>query len=169
MKQNLKIFLCIAIVVLIVLIRILYVSNALYKTKVSGNELTSVASPKVRLINETTNVSVLDLNKYTHEFSVVNYDSANNITEVSLDYKLAFELTDIDAPISMKLYKIENGQAKEIELNNLETKNSFSFTTNGKQEDNYKLEMWFNLESGKMDENTNINVKLKSFQTEPKK
>ena len=159
----------ITIISLIVLLSIsLIVTKALYKGSDEGQANLSVASVKTRLINQTTHVEVLDLQKYTNEFSVVNYDENNQISEVGLKYTLSFELTDEDAPIDMKLYKINsNGTETEVSLNrNLET-GSYSFEAGKSGEDKYKLEMWFNLATGKMDENVDLKVNVKSVQVEP--
>lgn len=169
MKKG-KMIIVIAIITVILSVSLI-ATKALYKGKETGHANLSVASPKIRLINETTHIEVLDLEKYTNEFKVVNYDQERETSEVGLKYTLFFELTDEDAPIDMKLFKIkDNGTEEEVKLNkNLETDSNYSFDAGIPQEDNYRLEIWFNLESGKMDENVDLKVNLKSVQVEPEK
>lgn len=160
----------IGILVLIIFLLInLTITFALYKSNKSGNVQISVASPKIRIINSTTHIDTLDLNKYSNNFKIVNYDEENNISEVGMDYTLSFSYTDKNAPIDIKLYEIEdNGSEKEIQLdNNRTTIESTNFNGNIKQEKNYRIEIVFNLETGHMQENVDVNINLNSIQVKP--
>lgn len=160
----------IIIVTLIMLISIgLLTTYSLYKSTEEGQAGLSVASPKVRIISEPATIEELDLQTYSNEFSVVNYDENENVTEVGLDYTLSFEATDKKAPIGAKLYRIEDdGNETEMELDeNLNTTSKLNFTAGSKQEDKYKLEIYFNLENGKMEENTDFKINLKAIQVQP--
>ena len=159
----------IEILILITILSIsLIITNALYKGEKKGQANLSVASPKIRLINETTHIEELDFEIYSNDFKVVNYDENGDVTEIALNYILLFDMTNEDAPIDMKLYKIEeNGSETEVTLDkNLETVPE-SFETGEKQKNNYRLKMWFNLETGHMDENVDLNINLKAIQVQP--
>lgn len=125
--KNKKIMIIIAL--LIVLSISLSLTMALYKSSKSGQAQLSVASPKIRLVNETTHIEELDLKHYSNNFKVVSYDESGKNSEVGLKYNLKLEITDEDAPIDMKLFKINsNGTETEVELNkNLETKSTYNF------------------------------------------
>lgn len=180
MKGKLKKFLFIFIIVLLLLCS----SYAVYKTNVSGNTVTEIASPQIRIVSEnnynesddayvntaTTHIKVLDNTRaYSNQFKVVNYDEQNCITEVGMNYKLKLSCTDKMAPIDIKLYKIgSNGTEQEIALNeNLETTDLFEFIANEKEEQNYRVELSYNLSSGKMKKNVDVKVDVIATQVSP--
>lgn len=184
MKENVKKFLLIFIIGLLILCGVIYISYAAYKTNVSGNSITEIATPKIRIISEnnynenddeyantaTTHIKELDnTSVYSNQFKVVNYDEQNYVTEVGMNYKLKLSYTDKLAPIDLKLYKIENdGTEKEVVLNEkLETTDFFEFIANKKEEQNYRVELNFNLSSGKMEKNVDVKVDVIATQVSP--
>lgn len=159
------------LVLIILLILSLTITYALYKSNDNGQAKVSVASPKIRIVNTKTHVEKLDLNTYKNEFKVVNYDEEDNISEVGMDYTLSFSISDEDAPIDIRLFKIESdGSEREIKLNkNKNTVESFNFKAKTKDEDKYRVEIMFNLVTGHMDENVDLNINLNSIQVRPLK
>ena len=146
-------------------INIIY-TKALYKTKNYGQIDIKVASPKIRLINQITNINELDLNTYINEFKVVNFDENGNFSDVKMNYILNFEMSDKNAPIDIKLYKIDvNGNESQIPLNeNMEMTSGCLMQAEKIQEDKYKLKIKYNFKNTKMNNDIDLKINLKSIQ-----
>lgn len=185
MKKKIKKVLFIVLIAFILLSSILYVSNALYKTKVNGTAKTMVASPKIGIISEsnynessdayaqtpTTHIKILDnVKTHSNKFKVVNYDENGEITEVGLRYKLKFSFSDKNAPLDLKLYNVlENGTEQEVALNDkLETIDSFEFKADKQEQQIFRTELKFDLTSGKMEENVDVKADITAIQVLPK-
>lgn len=137
-----------------------------YKSIKNAKINSKIAKPKVRIVSETVNVEELDLKKYTNEFSVVNYNENNEVSEIDLEYMLSVGFSKENLPISTKLYRINgDGNESEIELNkDFCVNEKFKMKSDNKTEDKYKLEMWFNLQNSQMPDDVEVMINLKAIQ-----
>lgn len=109
------------------------IGKAFTETNISSNF--SIAKP-ILIVDNKSQVEIKNINDIgIYEFTVKNYDSEGNVTQVDLEYNVEI-LTGIDENLELKIFK--NNQ--EIDFNNNITQ-KYELTKDKKQEHNYKIEI----------------------------
>ena len=104
-------------------------------TETNINTNFSIAKP-ILVVDNNSQVEIKNINDVgIYEFTVKNYDSEGNITQVDLEYNVEI-LTEIDGNLELKIFK----DNQEIDLNNNITR-KYELTKDNKQEHKYKIEI----------------------------
>lgn len=131
------------VLLIIVMVASLFVSGysmgkGISETKI--NSSTQIAKPILEVENNPEITITSSNQKSTYDFKVKNYNSNEEITQIDLFYTIEI-LTKTNESLDFKLFKDE----KEIPLENNKSQ-EILLSKNGKQEDNYKLEILYNKE-----------------------
>ena len=161
-KRYVKIvILCVVVVVIISSFNIVY---SRYQDVFLGRSKVEIAKPIIEIesIDNSENISN---GVYTNKFKVKNYNFDNKISETDLYYTLNIITVMRNMPATFKLYKInDNGSLSEVALyNNLQTQNQFRVYANSKYEQEFKLEVTYNL-SGILIQNPEVVISVDATQ-----
>ncbi|MCI8309215.1 MAG: hypothetical protein HFJ45_03210 [Clostridia bacterium] len=130
------------------------------------HSISGIAKPYFLVnVNEIFNIEVLNLKVFEYEFSVQNYEE-QSISEVSFFYNISFELSQKDAPIKIKLYRINNNLEEEIKLLNNSIIEPEHFKMSEEKND-YKVNVYYDINSNEiMEPNLKIDLKIEAVQEE---
>lgn len=168
--MNRKIVLIIVIIILIITMYKLVnktVSKLISEDKTNINLL--VAKPICRVIMEK-NLYISNYEKKKFDFSVCNYNQNDDITDVEMKYYIKISLSQKNAPLKYKMYRIyDDGSEENIELNirtnYIKSVKPVNFSTKIKQLHNYRLEIEYDNNSNMtIDKNIKINIGVESEQ-----
>ena len=167
-------------IILIILLAIVIVtffssfSYAKFTMKTDGKISTSIAKPICRAtIKDKLYIS--NYQKKPLEFEVYNYDENEKITDVAMEYKITIEVTQENAPLNYKLFRIYlDGSEEEVNItkdNNSIYMNSYVKMNSGKKETHkYRLETEYNNSSSvSLDYNIGFSLRLNCIQSKPQK
>jgi hypothetical protein len=138
-----------------------------YSQNSQSQTISGIAKPCfISNFEETINVNGLNTDVVCYEFSVQNFED-EQVSETSFLYNIYFELSQKNAPVNIKLYRIiEEGKEEEIQLENNKIKAPEEM---GIQEEkvNYKVYVYYNLESNEvLEDNFKIKIKIEAIQEE---
>lgn len=131
-----------SISIIIAIILILFFSGFSMGKGYSKNDINGVAEIAKPII-QVENGSSIEINNKNaegvYEFKVKNYNEQEQTTEVDMEYYIEILNNLENVGIEIKLFK--NDEEIEIKENRTE---KFILTKDGKQQDNYKLEIKYN-------------------------
>lgn len=113
-----KINIILIILCLVIVCLIYNFTCAKFITDISGKSNSQIATPVIELVgsNKIVGKDYDDTaNQIEYDFSVNNFDSAGNISQINLNYILEIKNDNLDFPITYNLYDDNN---KEISLRN---------------------------------------------------
>lgn len=144
MKNKIIVF-CIFLGVIIIFSSVIFVYSK-YNKGFGIETFTEIAEPIFEIVNEEVNIiDALNENKYFYEFKIRNY-KGNTVTEIAFEYDIRFIFSQENAPILLKLYRIDKENKIELELENnrLIKKEEFQ---EGKDEKCYLVEVIYDKNS----------------------
>ena len=165
MKYKNKIIILLAIF----FIPIISETNALYLDKLNKSTELYIAKPICRVILDKE-IFISNYIQKPFYFSICNFDDDNNISDTVMNYSIMFHISQINAPLIYKLYKVDENKSKksvllEKEDNILRTKELTLMKVNEKYIDNYVLEIEYNNKStNELDEDFEIVLEVYSEQ-----
>ena len=161
MKNIVKI-LCVIIIVSFVIILIWNMVYSKYFNSDETEVSSKIANPKIYVQMEKTIVDSLDENVISCEFSVKNYYETSS--DISFDYYISFDVND--APLLIRLYRINGDEEEQIALNEYKTVESEKIGL-GEIEKFYRLELEYDKNSDNiLEEDFKINICLQAIQEE---
>ncbi len=140
-----------------------------YCLQENGSIKFSVAKPICKAII-TGNLHILKHEQKPLYFSVRNFDEQGNTSEVAMQYYITLKITQSNAPLKYKLYKINgDGIEKELKMNvstgTVRTTSATTMSCYSKETHNYRLEIEYDNNSNvALDEDIGISVILDSEQ-----
>ena len=154
---------------LILISIILLKFNFTYSKYSSLNQVkssTTVAKPIVVFNGaEKKNINSLNLDKYSYNFSVENFNG-DLISEVDLKYHIVFELSQKNAPVILNLYRKNGDSEEKVEIENNKTKFEEVMKRENTKND-YRVEVSYDTNSKEiMKENLKINILVQAVQGE---
>ena len=137
-----------------------------YSKNLKIKSISGIAKPCFALNKESIlEKKSLNLDVVSYEFVVQNYE-AKKVSETSFIYNIGFNISQENAPVVIKLYRVYENEEKELELVN-------NFTSIpekiGVCEEKacYKVKIYYDLNSDVvMNKNIEINVKINAIQEE---
>ena len=160
MKNKLKIF-CVFLCCIIIIVLVCCGVYSKYKNSINFRTNTGIAEPILEVgIKDSSDkvITVLNNDKHCYEFSVRNFNSENKVSDVELKYNIEFILSQKDAPIDIKLYRIIDNNEKIVDLENFKTVQCEMLNLN-KTENLYKVEVMYDKNSNNI-MNDNLEIKL---------
>lgn len=166
-KSILKIVFLFVVVFLLVVI-LFEVSYSKYSKKDEIIAVSGIAKPCLSLITEESlNIETLNSDTFIYEFKVQNSEDGQ-VSETAFYYDIEFELSQENAPINIKLYRVDENSEEEILLEENKTKNPEYMGTK-LSEICYKALISYDLNSNKiLEPNLKINAKIEGIQEEEK-
>lgn len=162
----------IIISVILIVILIIGLSYSKYTLGTDGQLKFSVAKPISRaIINKDLYIS--NYFQKPLEFYICNYDENNNISDVGMEYYITLELSQENAPLMYKLYRVYSEEVEEeveiiIDKNTIRTIKPVEMNGNENIKHNYKLEISYDNNSiNSLDENLGVSISVKSQQINP--
>lgn len=158
----------IVIVIQIILLSAISISYAKYTADFKGKVSASVAKPIARVaINGDVYIS--NYEQKPVNFSVYNFDANGNTSEVKMNYKIIIKITQGNAPLKYKLYRVYDNKQEEVNINNsngtITQTYAVSMNANTEETHNYKLEIEYDKTSSvEFDKNIGISIVLQSEQ-----
>ena len=159
----------IIIILAIFFIPIISETNALYVDKINKSTELYIAKPICRVILDKE-ILISNYIQKPFYFSICNFDDNNNISDTAMNYLIIFHVSQINVPLTYKLYKVEENKSKksvllEKEDNILKTKELTLMKVNEKYMDNYVLEIEYNNKNtNELDEDFEIILEVYSEQ-----
>ena len=156
------------IILQVMFVSLVSISYAKYTSSFNGKLGFSVAKPISRVeINNDIYISNYEQRPTT--FSVCNFDAKGNISEVKMNYRIIITVTQANAPLKYRVYRIYNNSQEEVSINNsngtITQMNSVQMKAGMKETHNYKLEIEFDKSSAvELDENIEISIEIISEQ-----
>lgn len=156
------------IIMQIILLTAISISYAKYTSGFSGKIAFSVAEPISRA---TVNGDVY-ISNYVQKpviFSVYNFDENGKTSEVKMNYKITVKMSQTNAPLKYKLYRVYSDKQEEVNISNsngiITQVNSVSMNAGTKETHNYKLEFEYDKSSTvEIDKNIGVSLTIQSEQ-----
>lgn len=152
MKKTLKILLFLALICIAFAISF---SISKYSSNKNGALSFRVAKPIAR-VSMGNEIYISNYGQRPLNFSIHNFDTSNRVSEVAMNYVIKMKVSQANAPLKYKLYRIKADNSEEeisISVNNgvITSTSQLSMNAGTKETQNYKLEFIY-------DKTSNVNL-----------
>ena len=164
MKNKITIF-CVFLCCIIIISSIFFVYSK-YKKSVEVSSFTEIAEPIFKVINFDFNtIDFLNNDKYVYEFKIRNYEEGK-VSAISFEYNIEFLMSQENAPINLKLYRVDGKNITELILEKNKTIQKEKIGTI-KEEKNYIVEIMYDKNSfNTLEKNLQIKLNVEAIQQE---
>ena len=164
MKNKLVIF-CVFLCCTIIISSIFLVYSK-YRKSTNVNSYTEIAEPIFEVEDSELNtIDFLNNDTYSYEFKIKNFKD-DKVSGINFEYNIEFILSQENAPINLKLYRIDNENKVELEL--IKNKTMYKEQMGiEKEEKNYIVEIMYDKNSTHILENDlQIELNVEAIQRE---